>query len=83
MMINRVAKNMALPLYLFGTNKVEIDKIYDIKENLEIRDKLHHDQMSDYQKSFLPEQQTQRKPLTLYNFFSSFPYFSYFNEGHR
>ena len=48
----------------------------------DLRDKLHAGDLTEYEKSFLSEHSTMRRPFTLYNFMSKLPYFLFDSVTH-
>ena len=67
-------KKIGFIAYRFGGAKADpsLPRVQDTK-NPDMRDRLHLDDLTDYQKSFLAEHGTHRRPFSLYNLMSKLP----------
>ena len=69
----RFNKNLTLVAFRFGGSAdPSLPRVKDASKP-DMRDKLHTEDLSDYEKTFLAEHSTQRRPFTLYNFMSKLP----------
>ena len=71
----RFNKNFTQVAYRFGGSAdPSLPRVKDAPTP-DLRDKLHAGDLTEYEKSFLSEHSTMRRPFTLYNFLSKLPYF--------
>ena len=70
----RFNKNWGGLVFRFGGNvDPNLPRVKDTKDP-DMRDKLHADDLTEYEKTFLPEHSTKRRPFTLYNIMSKLSY---------